>query len=82
MNLEPARTPESPVLTPRRLCGETTNRLLTAEEVADCLGVTPRWAYNEARAGRLPHVRLGRYVKFRGEAIDDWLRKVERGTVA
>jgi hypothetical protein len=36
---------------------------MAAEEVADCLGVTARWVYNEARAGRLPHIKLGRYVK-------------------
>src|SRR4051812_35142850 len=37
--------------------------LLTAEEVAEALRVPRSWVYAEARAGRLPHVRLGRYVR-------------------
>lgn len=82
MTTQPARTPVSPVSSRRSLCGETVNRLLAAEEVADCLGVTARWVYNEARAGRLPHIRLGRYIKFHPDAIDDWLLSIERGTVA
>ena len=42
-------------------------RLLTAGDVAARLGVTKRWVYAEARAGRIPHIRLGpRYIRFRG----------------
>jgi hypothetical protein len=31
------------------------------------------------RAGRLLHVRLGRYVRFRAGAIDSWIEQIERG---
>jgi excisionase family DNA binding protein len=52
-------------------------RLLTAEDVAERLGVTRDWVWSQARAGRIPHVKLGRYRRFREEAIDDWLRRLE-----
>jgi len=37
-------------------------RLLTAQEVAERLGVTTAWVWAQTRAGRFPHVQLGRYV--------------------
>jgi excisionase family DNA binding protein len=75
----PARTPESP--DHRRLCS-ITDRLLTAAEVADVLGVTTRWVYAEARADRIPHIRLGRYLRFHPADLEHWLVVVRRGTVA
>jgi excisionase family DNA binding protein len=57
-------------------------RLLTAAEVADRLSVTPGWVYAATRANRLPHVRLGRYVRFRADAIERWLADLERAGVA
>jgi excisionase family DNA binding protein len=48
-------------------------RLLTADEVAERLGVTKDWVWAQARAGRIPHVQLGRYRRFREEALEDWL---------
>jgi len=56
-----------------------TNRLLSADEVAAMLGVTPGWVYQRARQGDLPTVRLGRYRKFRPEAVEDWVRRQESG---
>ena len=54
-------------------------RLLEAEDVARYIGMTTDWIYREVRAGRLPHIRLGRYVRFRRESIDAWLAARERG---
>lgn len=51
--------------------------LLTAEEVAERLGVTKDWVWAQARAGRIPHVRLGRYRRFREEAIEAWVLELE-----
>ena len=56
-------------------------RLLTVEEVAERLGVTKDWVWAQARAGRIPHVRLGRYRRFREEAIDAWLRQLEESSL-
>jgi len=53
--------------------------LLTAGEVADMLSVPKSWVYAETRAGRIPRVKLGRYSRYRREAIDEWLAAAERG---
>jgi excisionase family DNA binding protein len=51
--------------------------ILTAEEVAALLRVTPAWVYAETRRHRIPHIRLGRYVRYRSEAIFLWMDKLE-----
>jgi excisionase family DNA binding protein len=53
------------------------DRLLTAEEVATRLGVRPQWIWARARAGHIPHVRLGRYRRFRESAIEAWICDLE-----
>ena len=56
-------------------------RLLTVDDVAERLGVTKDWVWAQARAGRIPHVQLGRYRRFRAEALDEWLDELERRSV-
>ncbi|HEV2773823.1 MAG TPA: helix-turn-helix domain-containing protein [Thermoleophilaceae bacterium] len=56
--------------------------LLTAEQVADLLGVPRSWVYEQSRQGRIPTVTLGRYRRYRREAIDEWLREIEDYTGA
>jgi excisionase family DNA binding protein len=56
-------------------------RLLTVDEVAERLGVRKEWVWAHARAGRIPHVQLGRYRRFREEAIDAWLAELEQASV-
>jgi excisionase family DNA binding protein len=51
--------------------------LLTAGEVAILLGVPRTWVYEQSRAGRIPTVTLGRYRRYRLEAIEAWLRQLE-----
>jgi hypothetical protein len=36
------------------------------------LAVPPSWILREARSARVPHVRLGRYVRFDPDALDAW----------
>jgi excisionase family DNA binding protein len=55
--------------------------LLDAEAVAEMLGMGKDWIYAEARADRIPHVKLGRYTRFRREAIEDWIQHQERGKI-
>lgn len=51
--------------------------LLTAEEVVALLRVTPAWVYAETRRHRIPHIRLGRYVRYRGDALALWMDQLE-----
>ncbi len=53
------------------------DRLLTAEVVAQRLGVRTDWVWAQARAGRIPHVTLGRYRRFRESALEDWVCNLE-----
>ena len=59
-----------------RLGGD--DMILVAAEVAALLRVTTAWVYAETRANRLPHVRLGRYVRYRESAIGAWLAAEEQ----
>jgi excisionase family DNA binding protein len=51
--------------------------LLTAKDVADMLGVPCSWVYQQSRAGRIPTVPLGRYRRYRREAIEAWVEQLE-----
>ena len=55
------------------------HRLLTAEELAERWQVRAGHVYRLARDGRVPAVRLGRYVRFREDAIDAWERTASVG---
>ena len=58
-----------------------TGSLLTAAEVAQLLGVPTSWVYQQSRAGRIPTVTLGRYRRYRREAIDEWVEQLETSTL-
>jgi len=51
---------------------------MTADELARRLRMTPAWVYNETRAGRIPHLKLRRYVRYRRSTIAAWEREQER----
>lgn len=53
--------------------------LLTAEEVAQLMQVTRSWVYAETRRNAMPHLRLGRYVRYRRSTIEAWMVSIERG---
>lgn len=58
-------------------------RLLDAREVAELLGVPERWVRSHTRSGDLPCVPLGRYRRYRREAVEAWIAEREvrsRGT--
>ncbi len=58
-----------------------TGSLLTASDVAKLLGVPKSWVYEQSRAGRIPTVPLGRYRRYRREAIEAWLEDLEEESV-
>jgi len=61
-----------------RLAGLLAERIAPAEPLADAkaasaaLGVPASWVLAEARAGRIPHVRLGHYVRFDLAELRAW----------
>ncbi|MTD43653.1 helix-turn-helix domain-containing protein [Conexibacter sp. W3-3-2] len=65
--------------TPRHLRSPQ-DALLDAEAVARLLQVPVSWVYAEARAGRLPHVCIGRYRRFRRGTLEEWIASHETGS--
>jgi excisionase family DNA binding protein len=59
---------------PRPLAGDP---LLTAEQVGELLGVPKSWVWEQSRRGRIPTVRLGRYRRYRREAVERWIEELE-----
>jgi excisionase family DNA binding protein len=47
--------------------------LLDAKAAGAMLGVPPSWLLAQARVGRIPHHRLGHYVRFSAEDLREWL---------
>ena len=45
-------------------------RLIDAQAAGALLGVPKSWMLAEARCDRIPHVRLGRYVRFDPKALE------------
>jgi len=50
--------------------------LITVEEMAARLKVPLSWVYQRTRSrgrDRLPHIKLGKYIRFEEEAVRRWL---------
>ncbi|MDX6436761.1 MAG: Helix-turn-helix domain [Gaiellaceae bacterium] len=63
------------------LIGEArTPPLLTAAQAGPLLGVPASWLLGEARSGRVPHVRLGRYVRFARADLLEWVDARKQGS--
>lgn len=56
-----------------------TSPLLDANGAAALLNVPSSWVLAEARANRIPHVRLGRYVRFDARELELWWQSRRRG---
>ena len=53
--------------------------LIDAAAAGALLGVPASWVATEARADRIPHVRLGRYVRFDADELEVWWQSRRRG---
>ena len=57
------------------------NELLTVEELADRLKVPASWIYRQTRSrgrNRLPHLKIGKYLRFEETAVQSWLARHRR----
>jgi hypothetical protein len=55
------------------------DRLVDAAEVAAHLNVPVSWVRQETRAGRMPHLELGRYKRYDWPAVVAWLEGQRAG---
>lgn len=53
----------------------TTPQYLTIEQAAEYLNVTVRAVRNWIAFKKIEHVKMGKYVRFRKEYLDQWVEK-------
>ena len=56
----------------------TLNRLLKPQQLADLLEVSISFVYDRTRQNAtdpIPHLKLGKYVRFDLEQVQEWLRE-------
>src|SRR5262249_29476584 len=61
---------------------QAADELLTVEDVAALLKVNPSWVYDRTsptHRGRLPHIRLGRYIRFERSAVLEFIQRQRKG---
>jgi excisionase family DNA binding protein len=47
--------------------------LLDAQAAAALLAVRPSWIYEAVRTGRVPHLKIGRHVRFLRSDLEAWV---------
>lgn len=55
----------------------TMENLLTPQEIADVLGVSKSTIYQWTHQEYIPHIKLGRFVRFRQSQVEKWLTQRE-----
>lgn len=58
---------------------KTDDRLLNAAEVAELLSVSERWVRDHSRSRQLPHVQLGRHVRYDRADVLEWVESAKQG---
>ncbi len=49
--------------------------LLDAQAAAGLLSVKPSWVYEAVRCGHLPHLRIGRHIRFLRTDLEAWVQE-------
>ena len=78
MSASPAIDPAAPVKGPDIIDHlKSSERLMTARELASILAISPKTIYSYSYAGRnmIPHFNLEASVRFRGRDVAEWLYK-------
>jgi excisionase family DNA binding protein len=58
-----------------------TEELLDINELSHLLGVPKSWIYERTRQDEIPHIKLGKYLRFKMSEIREWLKTCERGMI-
>jgi|SaaInlStandDraft_2_1057019.scaffolds.fasta_scaffold268929_1 excisionase family DNA binding protein len=53
--------------------------LFSAEEAARYLGLCSKTVRTQTKRGLIPHLRIGRFIRYRRIALDGLLAKLEKG---
>lgn len=52
--------------------------LLTIKESAELLRVKVSWLYERTRTNEVPHLKLGKYLRFDQDELLEWARRFRR----
>lgn len=61
--------------------GEADDRIMGVAELAEYLGMSDKWVYDQTGSNRIPYLKLGSITKFRKAEIDKWMRKFDTPAV-
>ena len=50
-------------------------KLLTPQEIAEVLGVQSSTIYQWTHQGYIPHVKIGKFVRFKEKDVEKWVEK-------
>lgn len=53
--------------------------LLTTQEAAEALAISPRKLWGMTASGEIPHVRLGRSVRYPVDDLQRWIESQKKG---
>ncbi|QDU95188.1 helix-turn-helix domain-containing protein [Lignipirellula cremea] len=53
--------------------------LLTPQQAADALAISPRKLWAMTASGEIPHVRLGRCVRYPVDVLQRWIEENKKG---
>ena len=72
---------ESLITPPTQRASQESGALLTVHEVAELLRVPVSWVYERTRRRgieRLPHIKIGKYLRFRFTEVQTYLETLRR----
>ncbi len=49
------------------------DRWMTTEDLCDYISVSQDWVYDRVSKNQIPHVKIGRRLKFKLSEIDEWV---------
>jgi len=56
--------------------------LKTVEQLADYLQVKNQWIYERVKNNEIPFIKVGRFIRFKKEEIDQWIKERETPAIS
>lgn len=63
----------------RRSKGDSLRLLLTPRQAAEDLAISPRKLWSMTASGQIPHIRLGRCVRYPVDDLQRWIGEQNNG---
>lgn len=53
---------------------ENQDAILTPKQLANHLQTSRQWVYERVSLGEIPHIKVGKYLRFKKSDIDNWIK--------